>query len=150
MSGPTTDLVTGSAAMLAAAGVGTYRADGSIYLPAETAITFKDLPPEPDRVIAITTHSARADHPVITYGQRIVQFRFRGLPGDPNDVDDLADAAFAVLHAAENLTFGSVHVTQILRFSSIPLGMDEQDRRWQRADNYLFDVDWPTSVNRPQ
>lgn len=149
MSGPTTDMVGGIAQLLAAAGIAVYRPDGLVYTADETAITKKDLPPAPDRVIAITAYGAGDDQPVITYGQRFVQLRFRGAAGDPDDVDDLADAAFDALHGRENLTFGSVHVTQILRFSSVPLGMDEQSRRWQRADNYQLDVDWPSSATRP-
>lgn len=150
MSGPTTDLTDGIAALLVAAGVAVYRPTGPAYTDGETVITKKDLPPAPDRVIAITSYGVADDQPLITYGQRLLQLRFRGVAGDPDDVDDLADAVFAVLHGAEDLTFASVHVAQILRFSSFPLGMDEQSRRWQRADNYQLDVDWPTSTNRPQ
>jgi hypothetical protein len=149
VSGPTSDMLDGLARMLDTAGVAVYRpSDGATYAADETAISFKDLPPDPDRVVVITPANTPATTPVITYGQRIVQLRFRGT-AVATDVDDLADAAFVVLHGAADLTFGSVHVTQILRFSSIPLGMDEQDRRWQRSDNYLLDVDWPTSANRP-
>lgn len=143
----TGDILDGVARLLDAAGVATYRSDGSAYLATETAITFKDLPPTPDRVIALAAFGA-SDQPVITLGSQQIQVRARGT-SDPRDVDSILDAAFVALHGASNLTFGSVHVVQILRVNTIPLGMDEQDRRWQRSDNYALDVDLPTSANRP-
>jgi hypothetical protein len=147
VTGDILDILDGVARLLDGASVGTYRSDGTTYSTSETAITFKDLPPAPDRVIALTAFGA-SDQPQITLGSRQVQLRARGT-SDPRDVDAILDAAFVALHGAENLTFGSVHVVQILRLNTIPLGMDEQDRRWQRADNYMLDVDLPTSTNRP-
>jgi len=144
----TGDILAGLASMLATAAVATYRADGTRYLASETAVTFKDLPPAPDRVVCLSPFGATADQPVITYGQQRVQLMMRGTQ-NPTDVDDLADAAFAALHGAANLTFGSVHVVQILRENTIPLGMDEQSRRWLRSDNYVLDVDLPVSTFRP-
>lgn len=144
----TNDLLDGLAQMLAAAGVGVYHPDGSGYAANETGILFKLLPPSPDRVIVLTAFGANSDQPRITLGNQPVQLRFRGGP-DPRDVDLIGDAAFTVLHGAEDLWFGSVHVIQILRTNSIPLGQDEQDSRWQRGDNYSLDVDYPTSANRP-
>jgi hypothetical protein len=114
----------------------------------ETAILFKDMPPIPNRVISLSPFGADSDQPEITLGRQQIQVRGRGT-SDPRDVDDLLDAAFTVLHGATNLTFGSVHVVQILRINTIPMGMDEQARRWHRADNYALDVDYPTTPNRP-
>lgn len=144
----TGDILAGLGAMLGSAGVATYRADGTPYLATETAVTFKDLPSSPDRVVCLSPFGASMDQPVITYGQQRIQLMMRGTT-NPTDVDDLADAAFAALHGAANLTFGSVHVVQILRENTIPLGMDEQSRRWLRSDNYVLDVDLPTSTYRP-
>lgn len=144
----TGDILAGIAVMLDAASVATYRADGTAYLASETAVTFKGLPSSPDRVIALAPWGATADQPVITYGQQRVQLMMRGT-AVPTDVDDLADAAFAALHGATDLMFGSVHVVQILRENTIPHGMDEQSNRWLRSDNYVLDVDLPTSTYRP-
>lgn len=144
----TRDILDGLARMLDAAAVVTYRPDGTAYLAGETALTFKDLPDAPDRVIALAPFNANSDQPEITLGNQKIQVRGRGT-ADPSDVDDLLDDAFQVLHGAADLWFGSVHVVQILRDNTIPLGMDEQSRRWQRADNYSLDVDLPTSANRP-
>lgn len=145
---PTSDLLNGVAQMLATAGVATYHADGSPYASTDTAVWFKDLPPTPDRAVVISPWGYGDDQPVITYGRRMLQLKFRGT-SDPTDVDSLADAAFAALHGATNLTFGTLHVVQILRVNSIPLGMDEQSRRWMRSDNYALDVDDPVSAYRP-
>lgn len=144
----TTDLLNGIAQMLADAGVVTRRTDGSDFTDGETALSFKNLPATPDRVVVLSPFGAHSDQPQITLGTQPIQVRCRGT-SDPWDVEDLADAAFDVLHGAANLTFGSVHVVQILRVNSIPLGMDEQDQRWQRSDNYDIDVDLPTTANRP-
>lgn len=144
----TRDVVDGLARMLVTATVATYRSDGSPYLASETGVLFKDLTSTPDRVVVLNAYGTADDNPQWTLGRRLVQARFRGT-ADPLDVDALADAAFNVWHGATNLTFGSVHVVQILRVSSIPLGRDEQDLRWQRADNYALDLDYPTTANRP-
>lgn len=144
-----TDLLAGMAGMLDTADVGTYRQDGTAYADGETAVEFKYLPTEPDRAVALTAYGATEDHPSIPLGRQSVQAKFRGLPDDDLDVDQLADDAFAVWHGATDLTFGSVHVIQILRASQIPLGRDEQGRRSLRADNYYVDLDYPPTPNRP-
>jgi hypothetical protein len=143
----TNDILTGLAGLITGAGLATVR-DGTDFLSSETALTFKNLPATPDRVVCLTPYGANGDQPEITLGQQPVQVRFRGT-SDPRDVDELGDAVFNVLHGARDLTFGSVHVVQILRISSTPLGMDEQSRRFERSDNFQLDVDLPTSANRP-
>jgi minor capsid protein len=143
----TSDLLNGIAAATATAGLAVIR-DGTDFLSSETALTFKNLPANPDRVVCLTPFGANSDQPEIPLGIQPVQARFRGT-ADPRDVDELADAFFALWHGAINRTFGSVHVVQILRTSSIPLGMDEQSRRWERSDNYDCYLDYPTTANRP-
>lgn len=144
----TADLLHGLAQMLADAGVVTYNADGTPYTSGQTGVLFKDMAPDPDRIVVLSPFNANSDQPLITLGRQPVQVRCRG-NADPLDVDTLADDVFTVLHGATNLTFGSVHVVQILRVNSIPLGVDEQSLRWERSDNYDIDVDLPTSANRP-
>lgn len=143
----TSDLLDGLAAILDSAAI-TVDKTGSNYLPGDTALTFKNLPASPDRVVCLSPFGANSDHPEIPMGVQPVQVRVRGT-SDPRDVDELADSVFAVLHGAINRTFGSVHVVQVLRTSSIPLGMDDQSRRWERSDNYDCYMDYPTSTNRP-
>lgn len=144
----TRDLLTGLAQWSAAASLGVYRNDGSVFTDSDTGIGIKAMPADPARFICLTPYGANGDHPVIPMGEQRIQVRFRGTT-DPDDVDDLADALFTVWHGATNLTFGSVRVLQILRISSLPLGMDDQSRRWMRSDNYALDLDYPTSPNRP-
>lgn len=147
MTSPTTDVLDGIGQLINAAGVADYPwTDGSTQ-PA--VVTFKDMPDSPDRVVVLTPYGASGDQPEITLGRQAVQVWCRGTADDSQDVDVLADAVFAVLHGITNRQFGSVHVVQGLRESgNLPRGMDEQ-RRWMRTDNYYFDVDLPTSANRP-
>lgn len=146
---PTGDMLNGLALLLVAAGLGVYRTTGAVYTAGETGITFKNMPSEPDRLICLTAYGAHSDEPTVTLGNQPVQVKMRGLAGSATDVDDLGDGVFAALHGATDLTFGSVHVVQILRLSSLPLGMDEQERRWLRSDNYSVDVDYPGTPLRP-
>lgn len=141
------DLLTGAAAMLAAAGVGVYRADGSAYLSTETAIVFAESPPSPDRVVMMQC-VALTDETVFPAGVWMLQLYFRGLPGNMLDVHDLGDAAFDVLQGAKNVTFGSVVVDQILRQGSVPNGQDSS-KRWTRIDRYMLNVNTAPTVNRP-
>jgi len=142
-----TDLLSGVAGVLQAGGVVTWRTDGSAYLSSETGLTFKDMPPDPDRLVVLTTFGA-SDNPKLPLGQPQIQVRFRGTT-DPRDVDDLGDSAFVLLHGLTDRVFGSCHLIQMLRVNSIPLGMDQQSRRWERSDNYALDVDYPASTYRP-
>ena len=143
----TRDLFTGLATTIAGAGIGTYRSDGSAYLPGETAIVFHDTPPSPDRVIMLMIVPL-TDEAVLPTGKWLVQCYFRGLPGQPLDTEDLGDAVFNLLQAAGGLILGSVSITQILRNGSVPNGEDPQ-RRWTRIDRYFVDLDMAATVNRP-
>ena len=147
MATSTRDLLTGLASTIAGSGIGTYRADGTPYAAGETAITFYDSPPSPDRVVMMVCVPL-TDATVIPLGQWLVQFYFRGLPGNPLDVDDLGDAVFDLLHGARDLTLGSTHVIQCLRQNSIGNGQDPA-RRWTRIDRYILDLDVAATVNRP-
>jgi len=77
-----------------------------------------------------------------------VQVRTRGNPNDPLDVDDLGDSIFELLHGRTDLTFGPVHIIQMNRRQSVPMGMDAS-KRWERADQFYLDVDYPATANRP-
>jgi hypothetical protein len=44
--------------------------------------------------------------------------------------------------------YGSVHVIQILRASTVPLGLDDLQRD-ERSDNYALDVNPPATSARP-
>lgn len=142
------DLAVGFATTIAGSGIGVYRSDGSAYTAAETAIVFKDMPQAPDRVICLTPVPL-TDETVLPQGLVLVQVKMRGLPGNALDVDDLGDAVFDLMQGATNLVFGSTQVIQILRNSSVPMGVDDS-RRWLRTDHFYADLGYPTTAKRPE
>ena len=130
----TTDLLTGLSTYLAANGV----AD---------PVFFKALPTTPDRCIAVTAY-ASTDEAKVALSHVRVQFWFRGIYNNSLDVDELGDSVFNLLQGAENLTFGTAHVVQALRVSSIQLGADAS-KRSERTDNYELNLDVPVTPGRP-
>jgi len=130
----TVDLLTGLSPYLAANGV-------------TTPVFFKALPTTPDRCIAITAYAA-TDEPKVALSHVRVQFWFRGIVNNSLDVDELGDSVFNLLQGAEDLTFGTAHVVQALRVSSIQLGADA-NKRSERTCNYEFDLDVPITSGRP-
>jgi len=131
----TTDLLTGLSTYLAANGV-------------TDPVFFKALPTTPDRCIAITAYAA-TDQPREALSAIRVQFWFRGVVNDSLDVDSLGDAVFNILQGLEHSQFGSTHMIQALRVSSIQLGADA-NKRSERSDNYSFDINPPTTSLRPE
>ncbi len=142
----TTDLLNGIAAMSAAAGVGTYSPAG-MYTAVQTGIFMKIMPATPDRVIVLTAVN-QGDNITDPFGQIMVQARFRGLPGQPLDVDELGDSFFDIFHGTTGLVFASMGAVQMNRKVSVPNGMDDL-KRWERIDQYYLDVAFPPTVNRP-
>ena len=148
MSGYARDLLTGLAGILNTAGAGTYRGDGSAYLATETAITFGDMPDQPNRCITLATYPL-TDAPKEALSQVGVQVRSRGLPGDFLDASDLNDAVFNALQGLQERTFGTCYLIQLLRKSSIPMGMDAS-KRWETSSNFYADINPPTTPLRPE
>lgn len=130
----TTDLLVGLSAYVAARGVN----DPGFM---------KALPTAPDRCFALTAYST-SDQPKVAATKIRVQFWFRGIVNNSLDVDEFADSVFNLLQGAEDLTFGTAHVVQILRVSSMQHGIDA-NKRSERSDNFEFDVDTPTTPGRP-
>lgn len=130
----TVDLLTGLSTYLAANGI-------------TTPVFFKALPTLPDRCIAITAYAA-TDEAKVALSKIRVQFWFRGIVNNSLDVDDLGDSVFNLLQGAEDLTFGTAHVVQALRVSSIQLGADAS-KRSERTCNYELDLDVPVTSGRP-
>lgn len=137
----TRDLLVGLAGELTAAGIATYStgAGGGIY--------FNALPTSPDRAVSITAYSS-VDEPKVTRSTVRVQFWFRGARDDSGDCDDMADATFLLLQGAEDRTYGTAHLVQCNRASSVPLGTDDS-KRSSRTDNYEIDLDLPVTPGRP-
>jgi len=142
----TRDLLVGLAQYLHDQGVGVYDPDEA-YEPTSTVITMKNMPSTVPRAIMLTAYIP-SDHPTVNLTQYRVQVMSRGLPNDSLDVDDLGDSVFNVLHGLEHVDFGTAHVVQALRVSSIPMGEDDNNRH-ERSDNYALDVNRPATLNQP-
>lgn len=141
----TADLLAGVAAELDAAGVAVQSDTG--WSAGQTAITYSLMPADPDRVVTLTIYGA-TDDPAQPLGRVNLQTRSRGVPEQPGDADALDDAVFAALQGITDRTYGSAHVIQILRRSSMPMGVDGNNR-WERSSNYVMDVDYPPTAYRP-
>jgi len=147
MSSFTSDLLTGLAGYLAAAGIGiTYRTT-TAYLATETGVVFGLYPTSPDRCVAMTAY-ATTDEPKVALSRIRVELALRGAVNNSLDVGDLGDAIFNVLQGAEDLTFGTAHVVQALRVISASGGVDD-NKRSMRSDSYSLDVDVPITPGRP-
>lgn len=140
----TADLLAGIAGEIEAPGI-AIRSDVG-WTAGQTAITYALMPADPDRVVTLTIYGA-SDHPSQPLGSVNLQVRSRGVPEQPLDVDALDDAVFAVLQGLTDRTYGSAHVIQVLRKSSMPLGVDANSR-WERSSNYVLDVDYPATPLR--
>lgn len=145
------DLLTGLATTLGAAGAGTYRdpVSGGAYLPGETAVTFGNQLPTPDRCITLTGYGAGFDAPREALSQTNVQALIRGNPGDYLDLVDLDAAVFNALHGLSGQSFGSVWLIQCLAKSAVPLGQDAS-KRWEMTHNFTLDINPPTTALRPE
>lgn len=144
--GATRDLLTGLAQMINDSGIAVYDPSG-VYTAGQTGIIFKNVPTTPDRVVVLTAVPF-TDLTMVPAGLVLVQVRTRGLPNNPLDVDDLGDAVFDLLQGLRDQTFGTVHIIQCLRKSSVPMGQDSS-KRWERVDHMYTDLDFPATVNRP-
>lgn len=136
MSGYTTQILTGIAERLAAAGIGVWRPSG-VYQADETGIVLGTVPTSPDRVIVLTGYDVDAD-PGLTDTVSAVQVRTRGGP-DPRDVGDLADAVREALDGLQPGRLGTVPVSLIWWQSGAVLGQDA-NRRHERSDNYYLNA----------
>lgn len=148
--GVTTDLLDGIAVKIGAEVSPTIVWNpNAVYTSGQTGIFMKFMPTTPDRVVVLTAVN-QGDDISMPAGQVMVQVRGRGLPNRPTDVDDLLDSIFPILHGATNLMFGTVTVIQMNRRVSVPMGMDDASKRWERIDQYYLDLDFPPTTNRPE
>jgi len=144
VSGFSTNLLTGLAVYLAAAGIGaTWNASGA-YGVLDTGIVLGTLPQTPDRVICLTAYGV-SDSPSLSDSVLGVQVRCRWGGADPRPVDDLNDSIFSILHGKTAFTLSTgVVVVQALRQSTASLGQDE-GRRWSMTANYYLTVHRPST-----
>lgn len=138
----TGNLLNGMAQLLATGGAGTYRSDGTAYLPGETAIVLGAMPQTPDRAIVLSDYPV-TDDPSLSDSVIGLQVRTRG-GTDPHDVKAIAGAVFDLLHGATAYQAGTVHVVQSLRQGGGPLGRDDSNR-WEHSENYYLTVHRPST-----
>ena len=147
----TNDLLTGLAVHLADAGVATWYGDDPFpKAPPHPPVALRSLPDNPDRAYSLDDYTeVDEENPDLSDVTAAVQLQSRG--ADPDDVDDIADAAWQVLHGARMLTLGSgltaVHVSLIYRRSTARLGVDGHGR-YERSCNYYVLASRP-NANRP-
>jgi hypothetical protein len=148
VSGWESDLLIGLAQHLDNLGVGTYRDDGTAYLASETAIVFGELPPSPDRCITLNLYSA-GDAATENLSSPRINVKLRGSPNNTLDVSDLGTAVFEALQGLTHQDYGSAHLAQIGRVSSMPFEIDA-NRRHVRSDSYRTDTNTPSTSGRPE
>lgn len=142
MSGPTVSLLVGLAEHLSAHGIGVYQAAGA-YSSTAVAIRLFDIPQTPDSVIVLTPYGID-DSVRTSVSVQGVQIRCRGpARSDPRPAQDLDDALFDLLHAAEHVQLGDVLVDSIERRSHLLLGVDGSGR-WETSSNFAFTLTRPT------
>lgn len=136
----TEDLLTGLAEHLAAHGVASWYPTGAFpAAPPQPPVALRTLPNAPDRAYSLDAYTeVDTEDAGLADVTTAVQLQSRGTR-DPADVDDVADAAWEVLHGARMLTLGSglsaVHVSLIYRRSTARLGTDDHGR-YERSCNY--------------
>lgn len=138
----TRDFLTGVAELLDGAGVGVWSPSAPVPDGA-TAITIKRQGDQPDRCVTLTPYVPRA-----TEGRDLtvlgVQAICRGLPGDPLDVDDLADAVYNALHELTDEQIGYASVGISWRASHGHLDVDANGR-YRTTSNFYFATSQPAS-----
>lgn len=140
------DLIDGFAQLIADNDLGVWNESGT-YTASQTGIFRMFVAPSPDRILAISSVPMTANV-ALPMGSALVQIRGRGNANNPDDVNELLDPILQLVTGLTNQTMGSTHIVQVQFQSSAPLGMD-QNFRWERADQYLVDIDTPPTSNRP-
>ncbi|WP_076260872.1 minor capsid protein [Intrasporangium flavum] len=139
------DLLAGLAQELQDAGVAVYRPD-TPYEDGETAITFGTMLDQPDRCVTLTTYPL-TDQPREALSLVGVQVRSRA--ESYLDANDLNVAIFRALHGLTGRQYGTCHLVQLLRRTSVPMGADT-DQRWEHSANLYADINPPTTALRPE
>lgn len=141
-----TNLLTGLAADLDAAGIGTWE-DAYVYGASDVAIVLGNIPQAPDNVITLTAYGV-SDSPNLSTSVIGVQVRCRTAGQDKRVLDDLTDSIFYRWHGRTTWTLSTgVFIVQCLRNSGpASLGQD-QNNRWADTSNYYVTVHRP-SANR--
>ena len=135
--GFTSDLLTGLAVMLDAAGAVTWTPSGAVDTAADPAPLFLGIyPDQPDVAAALATYSTGGDEPTLSGSEIMLQVRTRASAADITSGDALDDAIAQQLlgHYPVTLSTGIV-VSVITRSSGSPIGRDAAGRL-ERTTNY--------------
>lgn len=127
-------LLTGFAALIASWGGTSYDPDA-----ADSGVHLKVQPDQPDRTVTLAVVVAYLD-PFARWGQGVLQVRYRGLPGDPLDVDALGGPITLRLNGSAGLVFDGVTVNTVENPRSLPAGRDQATREL-RVDQFDIDFD---------
>lgn len=139
------ELLEATATYLDAQGVGDYNPSG--YQSADTAIVFGPVPISPDRGIGLTVYGSD-DNVRQAISEYRMQIWCRGVAGSTVDAGTLAGAVFNALQGIQDRLWGALWLIQCRRVSFVPQGIDDNQRQ-ERAENYVFRVNTPTTVGRP-
>mgnify|MGYP003575149479 CR=1 FL=1 len=139
------DFLTGIAQMIADNGIATYKPSG-VYSAGETGIVFGGWPQAPDRCITLN-YTPVTDQTASAFGRGILDFGFRGAPGNPFGPSDIAVPVFDLFHGMRNYKLGTAEVIQILRDHVAPMETDG-NRRSKRFDLYYVDLGSPPTQYR--
>lgn len=140
--GFTSSFMAAVAARLDVAGVGKW-SPAAAALATDTVITVKRQPPSPDRAVTLTPYVplTTSGRPEQTLGLQII---CRGLPNDPTDVDDLADAVYEALQELTDVQLGDAHVGIVWRQSHAHLDIDANGRA-RTTSNFFFASSHPAA-----
>lgn len=105
--------------------------------PATFSVAAGALNPAPDLGAALSLSIVSDDQrqPLRAY---MLQVRTRGSI-DARSVNDVAETIADTLHGMRAVPAGQSIIAMVHRTSSVGLGRDDQ-RRWQRSDNFLIEV----------
>lgn len=137
------DLLTGVAVAIDAAGIGLTWRDGEPYDDDQTGIFLKTVPPSPDRLVVLTAYGI-SDDPTLSDSVQGLQVRSRGVPQLSTDCDDIDDAVFGFLqNTVLDLTTG-IRIVSAFRTSTAPLGQDPSNR-FEVASSYALSTHRPST-----
>jgi hypothetical protein len=134
------DVATGFAQAIAAAGAGTFDPTGT-----GGSIVIGPLPPDTSPGVGITTYRAGADDPKNPTTRLRVQFWLRA--PDAATLNDLDSAVYDAIQGLHAVTMGAATVSDCGSFASVPMGIDGNGNL-ERAAHYLADLSLPDTALR--
>lgn len=141
------DLLTGIAQFLNDEGLAVYKPAGG-YLATDVAVVFGELPTAPDTAVGLTIYGS-SDEVKQNLSRYRMQIWTRGAANNSLGASAIASPIFDALQGREEFWLGSVYVIQTFRASFVPMGIDA-NKRYERSDNYVFDVNTPATSGRPE